>query len=856
MQESHLRSKIQQYRRHALMLGLCLCLLWSFSIYRFENAAFEKRAATVIELEQKRANALAQSVVADLQRSLRNMQGIPYVLANQALVLEGVRSAVQVSIDQEPPEKRKLRIRQQNAKDPWRQINQALYNARNHLSFDFAYVLDRNGDCLAASDFQSAESLIGNNYSERHYFKAALNGESGYQFALGKTSRTPGLYFSAPVFDGERIVAVMVAKIDIARLAQHIDLSGIFLIDENGVVILAQDGQQVMKANQASRVFDLPPEKRKSLYGRDEFSLLDVKAWHDPRFPSLKQIGNQQTPSVLGRFQLSEKPLEVMSALSLSEIDVLESEKDRTLMISTVAGCCVIIIVAFILLYFLESNVTKQVLQTQRRKLSEAQNLASMGSWSLDPERGLFSFSDAARRLLSIHCVDGDLTTSNFLERVHSLDRESVEQALRRAIEQQHDLHIGFRLVEPLGDVRFFVADARNSIEPATGEHSLEGTVRDVTEYQTLLNALESSEAHLRKVINACLIGIVQGRQDGRLYGANEAFLKLSGFSAELVEQQLLSWADLTPEIYRERDQEALASLQLDHVASSYEKELICADGRVIPVLVGIAMVDVQERDWVAFVLDLSERNRVQRLQSEFIAIVSHELRTPLTSIRGSLSLLENGVMGALPEKALQMISVAHRNSKRLSNLVNDILDMEKLSTGKMKLSMRVLDLVNLLPQVLEANAAYAQSCYISFELELEKDGAFIWGDEERLHQVLGNLLSNAVKFSEPHQKVVLRLMGDEAHWHIHVIDHGPGIPSDFQAVMFDSFAQADNSDTRQKQGSGLGLKITKSMVELMEGKIGFTSSVQAGTDFWISFERIDPSAQFENLSAEAESIS
>ena len=121
---------------------------------------------------------------------------------------------------------------------------------------------------------------------------------------------------------------------------------------------------------------------------------------------------------------------------------------------------------------------------------------------------------------------------------------------------------------------------------------------------------------------------------------------------------------------------------------------------------------------------------------------------------------------------------------------------------------------------------------------------------------MLGNLLSNAVKFSEPHQKVVLRLMGDEAHWHIHVIDHGPGIPSDFQAVMFDSFAQADNSDTRQKQGSGLGLKITKSMVELMEGKIGFTSSVQAGTDFWISFEKIDPSTQFEHISAEAESIS
>lgn len=833
-----------------------MCLLWSASIYRFENAAFERRAASVIELEQKRANAVAQSVVADLQRSLRNMQGIPYVLANQALLLDGVRGAAQVPIDQETPDKRKLRIRQQNAQEPWRRLNLALYNARNHLNFDFAYVLDRNGDCLAASDFQSSESLIGNNYSERHYFKAALNGESGYQFALGKTSRTPGLYFSAPVFDGERIVAVTVAKIDIARLAQDIDLSGIFLIDENGVVILAQDGRQVMKANQASRVFDLPPEKRKSLYGRDEFSLLDIKPWHDSRFPVLKQIDGESKPSVLGRFQLNEKPLEVMSALALPEIDVLESEKNRTLLISGVAGCGVITIIAFILLYFLESNVTKQVLQTQRRKLSEAQSLASMGSWSLDLDRGLLSCSDAARRLLSIQCEDAELALSNFLHRVHSLDREKVEQALQRSSDEQQDLHIGFRLLEPDGNIRFMVADARCAVERATDERSLEGTVRDVTEYQSLVNALESSEAHLRKVINACLIGIVQGRQDGRLYGANDAFLKLSGFSAAQLEQQLLSWEDLTPETYRKRDQEVLASLQLDHIASSYEKELICGDGRVIPVLVGIAMVDAEEHDWVAFVLDLSERNRVQRLQSEFIAIVSHELRTPLTSIRGSLSLLENGVMGGLPEKALQMISVAHRNSKRLSNLVNDILDMEKLSTGKMKLSMRALDLVNLLPQVLEANAAYAQSCQIGLELEVGQECAFIWGDEERLHQVLGNLLSNAVKFSVPEQTVVLKLVDDQDHWHIHVIDRGPGIPPDFQAIMFDSFAQADNSDTRQKQGSGLGLKITKSMVELMEGKIAFTSSVQSGTDFWISFEKLDPSTQLVTSPNVAESIS
>ena len=108
------------------------------------------------------------------------------------------------------------------------------------------------------------------------------------------------------------------------------------------------------------------------------------------------------------------------------------------------------------------------------------------------------------------------------------------------------------------------------------------------------------------------------------------------------------------------------------------------------------------------------------------------------------------------------------------------------------------------------------------------------------MQQVMSNLLSNAAKFSPPGETVLIALQSHGASWQIHVIDHGPGIPENFQKMMFDSFAQADNSDTRQKQGSGLGLKITKSMVELMEGEIAFVSSAQ-GTDFWISFGKIDP---------------
>lgn len=840
MHESHLRIKVQSFRRRTIVLALLLCVLWTWSIYRYESFSLQQRAETLIEQEQKRSNALAQGVVADLQRSLRVMQGIPYVMANQARLLEALRSSPTKNLDSEPAHERKQRLRRQNLQEPWRSINLSLSEARNRLGFDLAYILDSQGDCLAASDHQLPDSLIGNNYGERHYFKAAINGESGYQFAFGKTSRTPGLYFSAPVFDGEKIVAVIVAKIDIARLAQDIDLTGVFLIDENGVVILAQDHHQEMKALEGGAVFSMNSEKRQSLYKREDFPVLKITPWRDGLFKALKQIGDAPTPFVLGRLQLSEKPLEIISALPVDGFALLESETKKTIGLATLAGCAVIVIVMFIVMYFLESGATQRLLQMQGKRLNEAQRMASMGSWTVDVRHQTLICSEAARWLLSIENSTQHVDLEVFFDAVHREDKAAVLLALQEAIAQRSRFHMGFRLVRANGEVHYVVSDGMPMLDTETGEYNFEGTIRDITEYQSLLNALESSEAHLKKVINSCLIGIVQGRADGRLFGANDAFIGLTSYEREKIEQGHLRWNDLTPTQFHQTDQDTLLGLNAEKASASYEKELICADGRVIAVLVGIALIDARERDWVAFVLDLSERNRVQRLQSEFIAIVSHELRTPLTSIRGSLALLENGLMGTLPEKALQMISVAHRNSKRLSSLVNDILDMEKLSAGKMKFEMRSLDLVQLLPQIIEANAAYAQACEVHFELRCTETEAYIWGDEERLQQVMSNLLSNAAKFSPPGETVLIALQSHGASWQIHVIDHGPGIPENFQKMMFDSFAQADNSDTRQKQGSGLGLKITKSMVELMEGEIAFVSSAQ-GTDFWISFGKIDP---------------
>jgi signal transduction histidine kinase len=254
--------------------------------------------------------------------------------------------------------------------------------------------------------------------------------------------------------------------------------------------------------------------------------------------------------------------------------------------------------------------------------------------------------------------------------------------------------------------------------------------------------------------------------------------------------------------------------------------------------MLGLSSLEGSESEWVGFVLDLREQRRIDKLKSEFISVVSHELRTPLTSIKGSLGLLEGGIAGELPAKALHLIKIAHKNSQRLVSLVNDILDMEKLASGKMTLHLQKLNLVSLAVQSVEANASYAAGFKVRYQMGDHPEQALVMGDADRLMQVFANLLSNAAKFSPTGGQVDLRIIENECAYRVEVEDHGSGIPLEFRERIFGKFAQADGTSTRQLEGAGLGLNITKSLIENMGGDIGFTSEEGVSTVFWFSLPR------------------
>ncbi len=241
----------------------------------------------------------------------------------------------------------------------------------------------------------------------------------------------------------------------------------------------------------------------------------------------------------------------------------------------------------------------------------------------------------------------------------------------------------------------------------------------------------------------------------------------------------------------------------------------------------------------------VAERFMIDQIKNEFVSTVSHELRTPLTSIQGSLGLIRGGALGSdLPEDVSRMIEVAYNNSDRLVRLINDILDIEKIESGKMEFVFENQSVASIIREAVDLNASYADQYDVTIKIEGDLPNVVVNGDHDRLMQVLANLLSNAAKFSPEGGIVRIGASVNDGKVTVRVVDNGPGIGDEFKERIFGKFAQADASDSRQKGGTGLGLSITKAIVEHHGGGIGFESQTGRGTEFFFWLPVLDVSAE------------
>lgn len=242
--------------------------------------------------------------------------------------------------------------------------------------------------------------------------------------------------------------------------------------------------------------------------------------------------------------------------------------------------------------------------------------------------------------------------------------------------------------------------------------------------------------------------------------------------------------------------------------------------------------------------LDVSLERESERLKHEFVSVVSHELRTPLTSIRGTIGILRGTLMADVPEEERRhLLEIAYRNCERLVLLINDILDLEKIRSGRLRLQLGPVALGAFLAEAVEANRSYGGPFGTTFVLEAPVADALVVADASRLMQVMNNLMSNAAKFGPEGGTVHLRALPDPKGMRVEVRDEGPGIPAEFQARIFQAFSQAESPQTRKRGGSGLGLTISRSLVEGMGGHLGFHSEPGQGTTFHFTLPRFVPDA-------------
>ena len=419
-----------------------------------------------------------------------------------------------------------------------------------------------------------------------------------------------------------------------------------------------------------------------------------------------------------------------------------------------------------------------------------------------------------------------ELLQRPFLELVHPEDRGATVAEMVGLRTGRRTLHFENRWICKDGSIRWIDWSA----SPVPEEGLIYAAARDVTGAKLAQQALRQSEARTRSIIDNALGGLITTNERGIIESANPATLRMFGYTlSELAGRSVCTL--LAESFPSTRD--CLMYLRETALGRVTELRGRRSNGETFVCELSLFEFDTGDdaRHFAGHMLDVSERQELERMKQDFISTVSHELRTPLTSIRGALTLLASGVMGVLPSDANQMVQVAERNSIRLMRLINDILDFEKLEHGKMEMEFLPVSMRRIVERSIESVAAVALQEGVRVDMHCAP--VHVYGDEQRLTQVTVNLLSNAVKYSDRGGVVVVRVRADGDWVEVRVEDRGRGISPRAQEKLFKRFQQIDASDSRRKPGTGLGLVICKAIVEQHGGTIGVESREGEGSTFW-----------------------
>lgn len=373
-------------------------------------------------------------------------------------------------------------------------------------------------------------------------------------------------------------------------------------------------------------------------------------------------------------------------------------------------------------------------------------------------------------------------------------------------------------------DVPEFAADG--SVE------SILSRVRDITPQKQFEASLRESERRWRSLLENVRLVVVGLDNTGKVEFVNPFFLELTGYTQ--AEVQGKNWFETFLPLSEQQQLSSVFQELLEQEFHPYYQNAILTKSGEERIIAwnNTRLKNLQDEviGTMSIGEDITERYAIEKMKNEFVSVVSHELRTPLTSIRGSLGMLRTGLLDKHPERMKRMIEIAAIDTERLVRLVNDILDLERLESGKVTLVRDSCDASALIMQSADAMRSLAQKENIA--LSISPISALVWADSDQILQALTNLLSNAIKFSPPECTITLTTQVQADYVLFQVKDQGRGIPPDKLESIFGRFQQVDSSDSRQKGGTGLGLAICQSIITQHGGRIWAESVLGEGSTF------------------------
>lgn len=500
----------------------------------------------------------------------------------------------------------------------------------------------------------------------------------------------------------------------------------------------------------------------------------------------------------------------------------------------------------------LHHNSESEELQRLRLALQGSND----GHWDWNVETGGVYYFQRFRELLGYHSeTEFPNLFSSFESHLHPADLEPTLAAVQAHIDDRMPYDVMYRLRTASGEYRWFRARG-NALRNERGDAvRMAGSITDITDLKSIEQQMHAANAQRQAILDAANFTIISTGVDGVIQTFNLGAENMLGYSSKEVVGKV------TPAVIHDVDEVVKRAKTLSaemgqtiepgfevFVAKARlgipdEKEwtYVRKDGSSFPVLLSVTALHDEQGNLSGFLgvgRDISDWKKLDRIKREFVSVVSHELRTPLTAIQGVLGLIHGGAAGAIPEKLDNLLEIASRNSDRLMTLINDILDIERIQTGKLQFNLQPLQAAPVVQRMLEINDALAKQKNIRLLSESLDASLLIHVDVDRLEQVIANLLSNAIKFSPPGSCVRISVMESGPFIRIRVSDEGPGIPEPFHDRVFDRFVQVDSSDQRGELGAGLGLTITKALVERMHGNISLDSCEGGGATFNIDFPR------------------